>query len=186
MNMTFARRLALALTVAVAAVLTGCGKKAGSPGDSSGSAISKNQMQLISRKQGWQVGNIEARERARKALSSKSAPTDEDWQRLVKAAEEETNQFDLSLVLIFAERMSDKYRGPVLTWCERNMAQSEDQYAAVLGYYGYVRSGGIDKDAWANRLKARGQFYVQEVAKADERVAERKKRDGHLLAANRR
>ena len=137
--------------------------------------MNKSQRELISRTQGWQVANIEARERAREALSSSREPTDADWQRLTKAAEVETNQFDLSLVLIFAERMSDKYRGSVLQWCERNMAQTEDPYAAVLGYYGYVRSGGGDRDTWANRLKTRAPFYVEEVAKADQRAEERKK-----------
>ena len=76
--------------------------------------------------------------------------------------------------------MTDKYRATVLKWCERNMAQTNDPYAAVIGYDCYIRSDGSDKDLWAERLKARGQFYVDKIDFYDKRAESRKKLGGNL------
>ena len=169
-------RLYATLIVAVVIGLTGCGKKApdSKPTLSDFEHPTQKLLQDIASKQGWQIQNVEARQRAFDALESGKPPTDADWQQLVKAADMEKNDFDLSLAMEFSRHMTDTYRPTVLKWCERNMEQKTDRYAAVLGYDCYVRSGGIDKDSWAGQLKARGQFYVEKIEEADRRAAARK------------
>ena len=178
--MIFIQRLAIALIVAITIGLTGCGKK---PPESTKSKYtisdfehpSSKLLQDIASKQGWQIDDVEAQHRAFDALESNQQPADADWQRLVKAADTEPNGFDLSLMMEFSRHMTDKYRAPVLKWCERNMAQTNDPYAAVLGYDCYIRSGGSDKDLWASQLKARSQFYVEKIDFYDKRAEARKK-----------
>jgi hypothetical protein len=119
---------------------------------------------------------VEARERAFNALEANQEPTDKDWQLLIKAADTEKNGFDLSLAMEFSRHITDKYSGPALKWCERNMSQTNDPDAAVLGYACYIRSAGGDKDLWASELKARGQFYVEQLAEEDKRAEARMKR----------
>jgi hypothetical protein len=155
--------------------LSGCGKKApqASYTVSDFEHPGPKLLQDIASKQGWQIEDVEARERAFDALEFNQEPSDADWQRLVKAADFEKG-FDLSLAMEFSRHMTDKYRASVLKWCERNMTQTADQYAAVIGYDCYVRSGGSDRALWATRLKARGQFYVDRIAEADKRAAAQK------------
>ncbi len=155
----------IALLVLVVAGITGCGKKAIEPKSTTPNFDhpSATLLQDIARKNGWQIEDVEARRRAFDALESNEQPADADWQQLVKAADLEKNGFDLSLVMEFSRHMTDKYRASILKWCERNMEQTEDPDAAVIGYDCYVRSGGSEKDLWANRLKARGQFYVEKI-----------------------
>ncbi len=161
----------------VAGLLIGCGKQVQETSGqrSDFSHPSERMLQAIAQKQGWIIENVEARNRAFEALEAGRQPTDADWQKLVVAADSEKNDFDLSLATEFSRHINDKYRPAVLKWCERNMEQTEDQYAAVLGYDCYVRSGGGDRESWATKLKARGQFYVEKIAEADMRAAERAK-----------
>jgi hypothetical protein len=174
MKTTFTKILALALTVAYATALTGCGKNAPESGDAVLQLDRPDQMRLIARKQGWQIENVEAQHRAWDAFDSGQQPAEADWQRLVRAADTEKNGFDLELAMMFSRHMTDKYRAPVLRWSERNMEQTADPYAAVVGYDCYVRSGGSGRDLWASRLKARGHFYVEKIAEADKRAVARK------------
>ena len=167
-------RLALALIAAVAVGLTGCGKKAPESGNAFLKLDRPDQMRFIATKQGWQIENVEAQHRAWDAFDSGQQPSEADWQRLVRAADSEKNGFDLELAMMFSRHMTDKYRAPVLGWCERNMEQTNDESAAVIGYDCYVRSGGSDRDLWASRLKARGQFYVEKIDFYDKRAAARK------------
>jgi hypothetical protein len=135
------------------------------------------ELQLISKTQGWQLVDVQTRDRVWNQLDSHKEISDEDWQTLVKAADEEKNAFDVSLILMFTHhRIADKYRNTILKWCERNMAQTNDTSAAVLGYFGYVRAGGTDRDIWANRLKARGSSYPEEIAEQDKLAEKTKKR----------
>ena len=174
--MTFTMRLALALIAAVAVGLTGCGKKAPQAKYtvSDFEHPSPKLLQDIATKQGWKIEDVEAQHRAWDAFDSGQQPAEADWQRLARAADTEKNGFDLELAMMFSRHMTDKYRAPVLGWCERNMEQTNDESAAVIGYDCYVRSGGSDRDLWASRLKARGQFYVEKIAEADKRAAARK------------
>ena len=165
----------IALAIVVAMGLIGCGKKTEPKSvkpdfDHPDSAM----LQKISDMQGWKIENVKARERAFTALEANQQPTDADWEQLVKAADLEANGFDLSLAMEFSRHMTDKYRPTVLKWCERNMEQTADEDAAVLGYSCYVRSGGSEKDLWANRLKARGQNYVDKINEIDKRAASKK------------
>ena len=166
----------MALIAALVIGLTACGRKAPESRDavSDFEHPSPKLLKDIAHKQGWQIENVKARQRAFDALESNQQPAEEDWQRLVKAADTETNGFDLELAIMFSSHMTDKYRAPVLKWCERNMEQTADPYAAVLGYDCYVKSGGSDRALWASRLKARGLFYVEKIAEADRRAAARK------------
>jgi hypothetical protein len=135
------------------------------------------ELQLISKTQGWQLVDVQTRDRVWKQLDSHKEISDEDWQTLVKAAEEEKNAFDVSLILMFTHhRIEDKYRNTILKWCERNMVQTNDTSAAVLGYFGYVRAGGPDKDTWVNRLKARGSPYPDEIMEQDKLAEKVEKR----------
>lgn len=174
-------RLILSLTIVTAIGLTGCGEK--TPGSkyvtSDFGRPTPKLLRQIASKQGWKIEDVEARDRAFDALEANQEPTDRDWQLLVKAADTEKNDFDLSLAMQFSRHMTDKYRGPVLKWCERNMMQTADPDAAVIGYDCYVRSGGDDPDLWASRLIARGQFYAEKVAFYDKRAEDRKKLGGH-------
>lgn len=169
------RLIIVALLIAVPVGLTGCGKKAPEPGSAKPDFDhpSPSLLQEIAQKNGWQIENVKARDRAFQALESQQQPTESDWQRLVKAADVETNGFDLSLMIVFSRHMTDKYRAPVLKWCERNMEQTADQYAAVIGYDCYIRGGGSDKESWASRLKSRGQYYVERIAESDNKAAAR-------------
>jgi hypothetical protein len=170
-------RLTFAFIIVAAVGLTGCGKKppAAKYTVSEFEHPSPKLLQQIASKQGWKIEDVEAENRAEDALESNQQPTDADWQLLVKAADTEPNNFDLSLMMEFSRHMTDKYRATVLKWCERNMAQTNDPNVAVIGYDCYVRSNGSDKDLWADRLKARGQFYVDKIAFYDKRAAARKK-----------
>jgi len=159
--------------IAILIGLAGCGKKEESANPNFDQSNSK-MLENIASAQGWQIENVEARERAFNALESKQQPTDADWQQLVKAADSEKNGFDLSLAMEFSRHMTSKYSAAVLKWCERNMEQTADASAAVIGYDCYLRSGGSNKDLWAGRLKARGQFYIDKIAEADQRAATRK------------
>ena len=182
MKKTFVKKLAFALLVAVAAGLNGCGKKppAAKHTVSEFEHPTPKLLQEIADKQGWKIEDVEAKNRAEDALESNQQPTDADWQLLVKAADTEPNNFDLSLMMEFSRHMTDKYRGPVLKWCERNMAQTNEPDVAVIGYDCYIRSDGSDKDLWADRLKARGQFYVDKIDFYDKRAEARKKLGGNL------
>jgi predicted small lipoprotein YifL len=177
MKTTFVRKLVFALLVIVATGLNGCGKKppAAKNTVSEFEHPTPKLLQQIASKQGWKIEDVEAENRAEDALESNQQPADADWQLLVKAADTEPNNFDLSLMMEFSRHMTDKYRAPVLKWCERNMTQTNDPYAAVIGYDCYIRSDGSDKDLWAERLKARGQFYIEKIAEADKRAEARKK-----------
>jgi hypothetical protein len=169
--MKYALRPTFAVAVALTIGLTSCSKKAEVTSQDSGIATSP---QRIAETQGWQIENVEARERVWSALDSHREPAEADWQRLVRAADTETNAFDLSLAMMFSRHMTDKYRAPVLKWCERNMEQTNDESAAVVAYDCYVRSAGPDRDLWARRLKARGGDYAEKIAEADSRAAARK------------
>jgi hypothetical protein len=172
-----AKKLFISFILAIAIGQIGCGKKTPESKHtiSDFEHPSPQLLQDIASKQSWQIENVEARDRAFNALEANQEPADKDWQLLVKAADTEKNGFDLSLAMEFSRHMTDKYRGPVLKWCERNMSQTNDPDAAVLGYACYIRSGGGDKDLWASQLKARGQYYAEKIAEADKRVEARKK-----------
>ena len=160
----------------IAIGMAGCGKKAPETKYtiSDFEHPSSQLLQDIARKQGWQIENVEARQRAFDALEAGKQPAESDWQLLIRAADVEKNAFDLSLAMEFSRHMTDRYRAPVLKWCERNMEQTADRYTAVLGYDCYIKSGGGERDLWANRLKARGEFYVEKIVEADRRAAGRK------------
>jgi hypothetical protein len=162
------------LIAVVAVVLAGCGKKP--PAKYTLADFNHPSDELlrdIAQKQGWQIEDVRAKQRVADALEANQKPTEADWQILVKAADTEKNNFDLELAMLFSRHMTDEYREPVLKWCERNMAQTNDPYAAVLAYDCYARSGGDEKDSWADQLKARGQFYMEKIAEADQRAAKR-------------
>ena len=140
-------------------------------------ATPEYKQQLIAKTQSWKLVDVQARDRAWSQLDLHKEISDEDWQTLVKAADEEPNVFDVSLILMFTHhRIEDKYRNTILKWCERNMAQTNDTSAAVLGYFGYVRAGGPDKDTWVNRLKARGSPYPEKIIEQDKLAEKVEKR----------
>ena len=164
----------LIVAALLASLFVGCTKKPTKPTVSDFEHPSPQLLQDIATKQGWQIEDVEAQHRAWDAFNSNQQPSEADWQRLVRAADSEKNGFDLELAMMFSRHMTDKYRAPVLSWCERNMEQTNDESAAVIGYDCYVRSGGSDRDLWASRLKARGQFYVEKIDFYDKRAAARK------------
>jgi hypothetical protein len=126
------------------------------------------QQQVIAKIEDWKLVDVQTKDRVWDELDSNKEISDEDWQTLVKAADEEPNAFDVLLIMMFSHhRIEDKYRSTILKWCERNMAQTNDVSAAVLGYFGYVRAGGADKDTWVNRLKARGSPYPEKIIEQD-------------------
>ena len=170
------RVIAITVIVAIALGFAGCGKKPQETPDrmSDFSHPSDQMSQSIAQNQNWKIENVEARNRAFDSLEAGRLPSDADWQQLVVAADSEKNGFDLSLAMEFSRHITDKYRPSVLKWCERNMEQTQDPDAAVIGYDCYVRAGGSDREAWATRLKARGQFYVDKIAESDRRAAARK------------
>ena len=162
---------------AMAAVLFfGCSRKTQEAPDrmSAFTHPSEQMSQSIAQQQGWKIESVEARNRAFDALEAGRQPPDADWRQLVAAADSEKNGFDLSLAVEFSRHITDKYRPMVLEWCERNMEQTQDHYAAVIGYDCYVRSGGSDRELWAAKLKVRGQFYADKIAGSDRRAAARK------------
>jgi hypothetical protein len=168
---------AFPIFAAMAVVLFfGCGRKTQEAPDrtSDFDHPSEQMLQSIAQQQGWKIESVEAQNRAFKALEAGRQPTDADWRQLVAAADSEKNGFDLSLAMEFSRHITDKYRPSVLKWCERNMEQTQDPDAAVIGYACYVRSGGRDRELWAARLKARGQFYADKIAETDRRAAARK------------
>jgi hypothetical protein len=165
----------LIVAALLASLLVGCSKKSTKPTVSDFGHPSPKLLQDIATRRGWQIEDVEAQHRAWDAFDSAQQPSEADWQRLVRAADTEKNGFDLELAMMFSRHITDKYRAPVLGWCERNMEQTNDPYAAVVGYDCYVRSGGTDRDSWASRLKARGPFYVEKIDFYDIRELAREK-----------
>jgi hypothetical protein len=140
-------------------------------------ATPEYKQQVIAKTQSWKLVDVQTQDRVWDQLDSHKEISDEDWQTLVKAADEEPNAFDVSLILMFTHhRIEDKYRNTILKWCERNMTQTNDTSAAVLGYFGYVRAGGPDKNIWANRLKERGSPYPEKIAEQDKLAEKVEKR----------
>lgn len=138
----------------------------------------EDKLHLIAERQGWRLDDVEAKNQAWGELETNGELSPQLWQKIVKASDRETNGYGFisDLIIMFGHYpIRAEYRDAMLSWCRRSMRQTNDPYAAILGYYGYVRAGGPDRQMWSDRLKGRGSLYEEEIPTQD-KLAERVKK----------
>lgn len=112
----------LIVAALLASLFVGCSKKPARPTISDFEHPSPKLLQDIASKQGWQIEDVEARQRAFDALESGQQPTDADWQRLVQAADLKRT------ILIFRWRRSFSHTAS--RWSQRRATLSVHREAA--------------------------------------------------------
>jgi hypothetical protein len=129
--------------------------------------VSTHQEETISKVQGWKLSNVQLEHRVSAQIDANQKVSDTDWNAMVKAVEEEPVAFGdqfAGIICMTSYPMEERFRTNVLKWSEKGMSQEKSPGEAVNAYFSYVLAKGPDRDAWKDRLMARGGSYPEKIA----------------------